>query len=426
MSDQITADQEKEYIIKSLGIAEFTENSEYPGMYSKTNGNIRTVVDMTAGLSTHLYDIAKKEKIVTDDDAGTLAVLDVLIAEAEDGRMPTVSEPSEVVHVPKGGEPASESPPPVEQSGDVSGGENVPAVPEPAHACAPAEIVQSTAPPAPFVPQGTMIKGLMPGLKEIGKIKIGRKGATRQSHDGKKEYRLPEKLDHFEVVTLYKDDNGDFIPDAAIMGLIGNDAKELNISLLYNDTTLNFFTRYNQYMGGKCKCSGDGETAVQEDGTKIKCNPDTCSIFKAKKCKANGILSVILKDAPKLGGVYKFRTTSINSIRSILSSLFFIQSSTGGILANIPLKMTVAPMSVNPVGSPTAQTIFVVNLEYPGTEEDLHKQTIKLMTERAGMQSKIAELEAQARAAISAPETKEEIEDVECEFYPDNQKEVVA
>jgi len=240
------------------------------------------------------------------------------------------------------------------------------------------------------------------------------------------EYRPPEKFDHFEVVTLYKDDNGDFIPDAAVMGLIGTDCKELDVSLLYNDPTLNFFTRYNQYKGGKCMCSGDGEQAVKADGTELVCNPDTCTVFATKKCKANGILSVVLKDAPRLGGVYKFRTTSFNSIRSILSSLFFIQSLTGGILADIPLKMTVAPQSVNPIGSSTAQTIYVVNLEYPGNMDDLHKQTIELMTRKAGMQSKIVELEAQARVAITAPETKEEIQDAEYEFYPDTVKEESA
>ena len=132
---------------------------------------------------------------------------------------------------------------------------------------------------------------------------------------------------------------------------------------------------------------------------------------------------MVLKDAPRLGGVYKFRTTSVNSIRSILSSMFFIQSLTGGVLADIPLKMTIAPQSVNPVGSPTAQTIYVVNLEYPGNMDDLHKQTIELMTRKAGMQKKIIEIESQARIAITAPETKEDIQDAEYEFYPETVKE---
>ena len=437
MSDtqEPTAAQKKENIIQALGIAGFTENPEYPGMYARDKGDIREIVDMTAGLSSHLYDIAKKQKILSDDATGTLGKLSHMIVDAEDGRMPTKSTPDEVVNVPKKDESAPSPKTPTK--------DNVDTPPEPAQGIdakevydelkeegvigkeynPPTELVHSTAPPAPFIPQGTMIKDILPGLAEIGAIKIGGKGEEKKSRSGDKTYRLPVKFDHFEVITKHKDEHGIFIPDATIMELIGDDAKELKVSLLYNDPSLNFFTRYNQYQGGKCKCSGDGVTAIQADGTKIKCNPDTCTIFKAKHCKPNGILSVILKDAPQLGGVYKFRTTSFNSIRSILSSMFFIQSLTGGRLANIPLKMTISPMSVNPVSSPTAQTIYVVNLIYPGTVDDLRKTTLQLMTEQAGMHSKMIELEAQARVAISAPETEEAIQDVESEFYPDNAKE---
>ena len=61
----------------------------------------------------------------------------------------------------------------------------------------------------------------------------------------------------------------------------------------------------------------------------------------------------------------------------------------------------------------------MVNLEYAGTVDDLHKQTVALMTERATMQHKIADLESQARAALGMPESAEEIQDVEHEFYPE-------
>jgi len=438
-----TAEQKKELTIKALEIAGFTENSEYKGVFTQEHGMKKIVKDLNIGGKS--YFLVDKKKVTEDDEHNTLAKVDKMVAEAEDGRMPTRTEP-DMVYSPGGPEITPEQP---DESIDQATAQyikdteslsdddpakvteemmcvkntqpNVPAVPDPTQDCAPANIVHSTAPPAPFVPQGTMIKGFVPGLKEIGKIKIGRKGAMKTSQKGT-EYRPPEKFDHFEVVTLYKDDFGDFIPDAPVMGLIGTDCKELDISLLYNDPTLNFFTRYNQYKGGKCMCSGDGQIATVADGKQIDCDPDTCLQFKTKKCKANGILSVVLKDAPRLGGVYKFRTTSFNSIRSILSSLFFIQSLTGGILADIPLKMTVSPQSVNPVGSPTAQTIYVVNLEYPGNMDDLHKQTIELMTRKAGMQSKIVELEAQARIAITAPETKEDIQDAEYEFYPDTVK----
>ena len=431
--NDISKELKREWIVRALGIAEFTEKENFQGMYTQEHGMKTIVVNLNESPIKPYFNVDGK-RITEDDEYNTIAKVSKMITEAEDGRMPSRTEPGIVVNVGAQEQPddAQTDAKPAQKDGvdfnvdpdtwpegwDPSMGPR----PKESIEHAPAEIVHSTATPVPFIPQGTIIKTFVPGLKEIGKIKIGRKGAMKTSKKGT-EYRPPEKFNHFEVVTLHKDDNGDFIPDAAVMGLIGDDCKELDVSLLYNDPTLNFFTRFNQYKGGKCMCSGDGEHAVQADGTKLVCNPDTCPVFATKKCKPNGILSVVLKDAPRLGGVYKFRTTSVNSIRSILSSLFFIQSLTGGVLADIPLKMTIAPQSVNPVGSPTAQTIYVVNIEYPGNMDDLHKQTIELMTRKAGMQSKIVELEAQARIAITAPETKEDIQDAEYEFYPDTAKE---
>ena len=42
------------------------------------------------------------------------------------------------------------------------------------------------------------IKNLTPGLVERGKIKIGMKGAARQSRSGN-TFQAPQKLDHFIV-----------------------------------------------------------------------------------------------------------------------------------------------------------------------------------------------------------------------------------
>lgn len=359
-------------------------------IYFKERESDKLVVDMTAG--TSVYFKVGKQRVDTDDEAGTLSKTRQMIEDAKDGIMPTKSEP-DIVYTRENQAEPHES----DKKMVVS------------------DLVHTT--PVIYQPKGRMIKDISPGLKEVGKIKIGRK-SSKTTGSG---HRLPEKFDHFEVTTVHKDEHGDFIPDAAVMGLIGNDAKEIDVSLLYNDPTLNFMTRYAQYKGGKCMCSGDGVEATDSEGIIKPCNPASCPVFATKKCKPNGILSVILKHTPRLGGVYKFRTTSYNSIRSILSSMFFIQSLTGGILAQIPLKMTVSPQSVNPVGSPTAQTIYVVNLEYPGTIEDLHKTTVELMKQRSNMHTQIAELEKQARLALDMPETSEEIEDVEAEFYPENQ-----
>lgn len=272
-----------------------------------------------------------------------------------------------------------------------------------------------------FSPQGSMIKGMQPALKEIGKIKIGRKGEKKTGTG----YRLPEKFDHFEITTVLRDQNGNLIPDT-IMKQLGESPKELSVMLLYNDPTLNFTTRYNEYKGGKCMCQGDGVDARTIEGEKIECNPDTCPKFQQKKCKPNGILSVILTDSPRLGGVYKFRTTSYNSIRSILSSLFFIRSLTGGVLAMIPLKLTVTPQTVQPRDSQTAQTIYVVNIEFAGTAQQLLEKTVEVSKFQTGMRAQIQQLEATARLALAAPESEAEIRDVEAEYYPEAQAQEVG
>lgn len=265
-----------------------------------------------------------------------------------------------------------------------------------------------------FSPQGSMIKGMQPALKEIGKIKIGRKGEKKTGSG----YRLPEKFDHFEITTVLRDGNGNLLPDP-IMKMLCESPKELSVMLLYNDPTLNFVTRYNEYKGGKCMCQGDGIEARTLEGEKIECNPETCQKFQQKKCKPNGILSVILTESPRLGGVYKFRTTSYNSIRSILSSLFFISSLTGGVLAMIPLKLTVTPQTVQPKDSQTAQTIYVVNIEFPGTAQQLLEKTVEVSKYQMGMRIQIQQLESQARLALTEPETEAEIKDVVDEFYPE-------
>lgn len=265
-----------------------------------------------------------------------------------------------------------------------------------------------------ITPQGSMIKGFVPSLKEIGKIKIGKKG-EKTTGSG---YRLPVKFDHFEVVSLMRNDNGDFIQDE-IMKSLSESPKTLNIMLLFNDPTLNFITSYGQYQGGKCVCRGDGVSAKLADGSTVECNPETCVQAIQKKCKPNGILSVILTDSPRLGGVYKFRTTSFHSIRSILSSMFFLSNLTGGVLAMIPLKLTVAPQQAHPDPTKPPVTIYVVNIEFAGTAPELLQKTFEVQKYQMAMKDNIMRLETTARQVLTAPETPEEQKEVQEEWYPD-------
>jgi len=86
MSDEITLEQKKEFVVKALGLAGF-EETPAGGIYFKEHEDKKLVVDITAG--TTAYFKKGKDRIAQDDDAGTLAKLDTMIIEAEDGRMPT-------------------------------------------------------------------------------------------------------------------------------------------------------------------------------------------------------------------------------------------------------------------------------------------------------------------------------------------------
>ncbi len=265
-----------------------------------------------------------------------------------------------------------------------------------------------------YTPQGSIIKGFVPSLKEIGKIKIGRK-STKTTASG---HRLPEKIDHFEIVGLMRNEQGD-LPLDPIMQTLGASPRELNIFLLYNDITLNFPTRYNAYKGGKCICRGDGQKAITIMGDEIECNPEICPTYNdtPKGCKLSGILSCVLADAPMLGGVYKFRTTSFYSVRSILSSLMYISTLTGGILSMIPLKLTVTPMQVTPKGQ--TQTVYIVNIVFPGTMNQLLDSTVKVSQYQSIMRSQIQQLEATAKIAQAQPESEEEQREFQEEYMPE-------
>lgn len=269
------------------------------------------------------------------------------------------------------------------------------------------------------------IKGISPQLCECGKIKIGKKGEARPSK-GNGTFRLPTKLDHFVVTTTEKNSEGDFLEDKNIMGIIGNDCKAIPVRLLYDEAELNFPTSYAYYDSAACVCRGDGENAKLADGELVSCDPDSCPWFKERKCKPNGVLSVILEDAPRVGGVYKFRTTSWNSIRNLTSAMGFIKGLTGGVLAGLPLVLTVQPKTTLIPGTKSTTVIFMVNIEYKGSIGAMMSYAREEAQQRADMVGVQTQLEAQARLMLDQPESAEECNDVVCEFYPDQMVETKA
>ena len=273
------------------------------------------------------------------------------------------------------------------------------------------------------------VKGLMPGLAEVGKIKIGIKGDEVKSKDGN-TFRLPKKIDYFRIVKNERDENDDYVLDDQIIEIIKNNPaamynKEMNIigipiRLLYNEIDLVFPTQYVSYVNGKLSCSGNGIKANTRDGREIPCPCNRLdNTYTGKdKCKISGVLSCIIEGA-NVGGCHKFRTTSINSARYILSSLMLIKAATGGLLSFIPLRLVINPKKtiIPTTGKPT--TVYVVTVEFQGGVEQLQQKALEMGRERVSLIENMRDIEAEAKRIVSV-DTEQEEKEIAEEFFPEN------
>lgn len=239
-----------------------------------------------------------------------------------------------------------------------------------------------------------MIKNLRPGLPEFGKIKAGTKGEEAISSQGKK-FRLPKKLDHYIITTTQRDEEGGLILDTELMdalkssddAILDTDKNIIGIPirLLYNSIDLNFSTRYAAYVGGKCVCSGDGEKGKTRDGREVECpcKQQEPGYEGKDKCKANGRLICIIDGAPIVGACHILRTTSINTVKSILGSLAFIQQAASGMLAFLPLHLILKPKTVTIPTTGQLTTVYVSSIVYRGPIESLRRDALGMAKEKA-------------------------------------------
>jgi hypothetical protein len=271
-----------------------------------------------------------------------------------------------------------------------------------------------------------MIRNITPQLSERGKIKIGVKGRTVTSSRGN-EFQPPQKLDHFVVTTLDRDETGNFVRDPEAHALYGEKPTSLPVRLLFDDPEGNFSSRYACFIGQKLWCAGDGVTATRQNGAgpvKVECPCERIQIDYTGKdrCKFNGALSVILDGMAGVGGVWKFRTTSYNSVTNIMSALAQIKLITGGPLAGIHLNLVLRPKIVASPTDGKMQTVYIVSLEYPGSMEELQELGMNRLRRQIEHRIEVRQLETQARklllpspSAVFDGETEDEIAD---EFYP--------
>ena len=289
-------------------------------------------------------------------------------------------------------------------------------------------------------PKTMMIKNLCPGLQEVGKIKIGNKGAKRSSQGGS-DWQPPQKLDYFLLTTLERGADNNYVLDKRLHQKFGEKPKEIPVRLIYDDIGLNFATRYICYYGKTVFCSGDGETAqrLQSDKTTYKERTCPCERQDPKfagdvvngqvkagqgKCKINGILSVIVDGADSVGGVWKFRTTSYNTVVGIMSSLALISRITGGRLAGIPLNMTVSPKTTQDPIKGGQVTVYVVGLTFAGNMDTLRNTGYQIAMDEAKHGISMKDIENRAMVLLSHTPSgggigDDDTLDVLDEFYPE-------
>lgn len=280
---------------------------------------------------------------------------------------------------------------------------------------------QGVAVSEPSIESGMMIRGMTPRLAEVGKIKIGEKSKKLV-----RGHLLPKKWDHFEIATLLKDDAGRLVMDGKMNEIIGEKCTSLDICLCYDDLAMNMPTSYSWFAQSKLVCMGNGQTAMRkkEDGSeeKITCNPKECNAYKLNKCNPYGRLSVILASANRIGGVYVLRTRGWNTIRNVLSSMAFIRKEAGGVLAGLPLRMILLPMTVTPRDVGHNVKIYAVNIEYPGTLSELKQAGVEEMERRLKLGINMKQTEARYRESVKErmkEEAEEEAKDIAAEFAPE-------
>ncbi len=262
-----------------------------------------------------------------------------------------------------------------------------------------------------------MIKsGITKKFLEVGKIKIGGKGETRKSKEGK-DYQLPVRYEHFVVTTTEKGKDGNFLIDDKIMKQLEPEPKEIPIRLPFDEIDMNFFTSFAYYQGNKCLCTGDGEKATRTDSagkeSKISCSPDVCEYLKAGKCKVSGILSCHIPLSMEIGGIYRFRTHSWNSVSSILAALEYFSENTNGVLMGLPLKLRMLKKATQEHGNVNVVTVVLDGIELIKMRELAFIEYENRM--KLGINMK--QIEVEAKDAGFLTETDDPA-DITPEFYP--------
>ncbi|MFA9202572.1 MAG: hypothetical protein ACEQSD_01050 [Flavobacteriales bacterium] len=205
-----------------------------------------------------------------------------------------------------------------------------------------------------------MIKGLAITPPILGRISIGRV----VEKNGK---RLPEKDDQFTITTQIQHKDGWLLHpfDEYLRQNVSSangKLRSIPVRMLFDDPELNLRAEYSLFdrSTGRPICVGNGEHCQRrtaEGVQQLACpSPSLCEFAPQGHCKPYGRLTVQIEPQaleqhngldqaaqPTLEqdelGVFVFRTTGFNSIRTLSARLSYLQAYSGGLLSCLPLQL---------------------------------------------------------------------------------------
>lgn len=306
-----------------------------------------------------------------------------------------------------------------------------------------------------------LIEHLKAGLHETGKIKIGRKGEKYTTSNGKTA-RKTIKMDYFVVTTNERGADDNFIVDQPVMDalaadymaawreknpdasaeaeaaalLVAGKPRSLGVQVLFDRAEDNMDLYLGRFPSGRCVCRrslsmadvfGDIPDGLAVDRSKpgtpsrvasTKCPCPYLDNGKSDGCKMHGALLLLLDKAQSIGGVHKFRTTGKNSIKNTLAGLGFILMRSNGILAGLPLRLTLSLKQTATPPDGKMGTIQVVTISYPGPLDSLRASALQIAQIRAQSQLQMSELRKSLRL-ITAQDSPDDEAEVAEEFHPE-------
>ncbi len=189
----------------------------------------------------------------------------------------------------------------------------------------------------------------------LGRISIGKV----VEKNGK---RLPEKEDQFTITSQIQSKDG-WIKhplDEQLRAKLstGSNVQQSNsnapsptpklrsipVRMIFNDPELSLRAEYTLFdrQTGRPLCIGNGETCQRQTPNGIEqhpCpSPERCPLAQGGLCKAFGRLYVNLDESDEFG-TFIFRTTGINSIRTLAARLSYYQAASGDLLSCLPLQL---------------------------------------------------------------------------------------